>query len=29
MVFATKIIPAPVMNRLVSLAAKRSKKNEE
>jgi NAD(P)-dependent dehydrogenase (short-subunit alcohol dehydrogenase family) len=29
MVFAAKILPAPVLQRLASLAAKRSKKNEE
>jgi NAD(P)-dependent dehydrogenase (short-subunit alcohol dehydrogenase family) len=29
MVFATKVIPQPVMQRLVALAAKRSKGNEE
>jgi NAD(P)-dependent dehydrogenase (short-subunit alcohol dehydrogenase family) len=29
MVFATKVIPAPVMQRLVTLAAKRRKDNEE
>jgi NAD(P)-dependent dehydrogenase (short-subunit alcohol dehydrogenase family) len=29
MVFATKVIPQPVMQRLVALAAKRGKKNEE
>jgi len=29
MVFAAKILPAPVLRRLASLAAKRSKKNEE
>jgi hypothetical protein len=29
MVFATKVIPGPVMQRLVTLAAKRRKDNEE
>jgi len=29
LLFATKILPAPVLQRLASLAAKRSKKNEE
>jgi hypothetical protein len=29
MVFAARILPAPLLQRLASLAAKRSKKNEE